>query len=64
MNAFGFAEAYQQSLRVRLATNLEVQVSSLAGLALMKLIAWQQRRQTKDAKDLQLILTRYLQVGN
>ncbi len=64
MNAFGFAEAYQQSLRVRLATDLEVQVSSLAGLVLMKLIAWQQRRQVKDAKDLQLILTRYLQAGN
>jgi predicted nucleotidyltransferase len=64
MNAFGFAEAYQQSLRVHLATDLEVQVSSLAGLALMKLIAWKQRRQTKDAKDLQLILTRYLQAGN
>lgn len=64
MNAFGFAEAYQQSLRVRLATDLEVQVSSLAGLALMKLVAWQQRRQAKDAKDLQLILTRYLQAGN
>lgn len=64
MTAFGFAEAYQQSLRVRLAVDLEVQVSSLAGLALMKLIAWQQRRQSKDAKDLQLILTRYLQAGN
>lgn len=64
MNAFGFAEAYQQSLRVQLATDLEVQVSSLAGLVLMKLIAWQQRRQSKDAKDLQLILTRYLQAGN
>lgn len=64
MNTFGFTEAYQQSLCVRLATDLEVQVSSLAGLALMKLIAWQQRRQAKDAKDLQLILTRYLQAGN
>ena len=30
----------------------------------MKLVTWQQRRQTKDAKDLKFVLTRYLQAGN
>lgn len=64
MNAFGFTEAYAHSLCVQLAVDLEVRVSSLAGLTLMKLVAWQQRRQVKDAKDLKLILTRYLQAGN
>jgi predicted nucleotidyltransferase len=64
MNAFGFTEAYEHSLRVQLAVDLEVRVSSLAGLTLMKLVAWQQRRQVKDAKDLKLVLTRYLQAGN
>ena len=64
MNAFGFAEAYEHSLRVQLAVDLEVRVSSLAGLTLMKLVTWQQRRQTKDAKDLKFVLTRYLQAGN
>jgi predicted nucleotidyltransferase len=34
------------------------------GFAEAKLVAWQQRRQAKDAKDLQLILTSYLQAGN
>lgn len=64
MNTFGFMEAYQHSLRVQLAIDLEVRVSSLTGLTLMKLVAWQQRRQVKDAKDLKLVLIRYLQAGN
>lgn len=51
-------------MRVRVAEDLEVRVSSLAGLALMKLIAWDDRRYNRDAKDLRLIMTKYLQAGN
>jgi predicted nucleotidyltransferase len=64
MNALGFEEAFRHAVRVRLASYLEVRVSSLAGLALMKLIAWDDRRLNSDAKDLRFIISSYLQAGN
>jgi len=64
MSALGFEEAYQHSIRVRFAAGLEVPVSSLAGLALMKLVAWRDRHKVKDAKDLKLVLSEYLRAGN
>lgn len=64
MNARGFEEAFEHAVRVRVAEGLEVRVSSLAGLALMKLIAWDDRRYNRDAKDLRFIMTHYLQAGN
>lgn len=64
MNALGFEEAYQQAVKIRFAIDLEVRVSSLAGLVLMKLIAWKDRQQVKDAKDLKLIISEYLRAGN
>lgn len=39
MNALGFEEAFEHAVRVRVDEDLEVRASSLAGLALMKLIA-------------------------
>ena len=64
MNALGFEEAFGHAVRVRVAGDLEVRASSLAGLALMKLIAWDDRRFNRDAKDLRFIMTHYLQAGN
>lgn len=64
MNALGFEEAFEHAVRVRVAEDLEARVSSLAGLALMKLIAWDDRRYNRDAKDLRFVMTNYLQAGN
>lgn len=66
MNTLGFDEAYRDAVTVRLAADIEVPVSSLAGLALMKLIAWSDRRHAyhKDALDLGFIMTNYLDSGN
>jgi predicted nucleotidyltransferase len=64
MSALGFEEAYRNAINVRVAADLIVSVSSLAGLTLMKLIAWKDRRTAKDAKDLKLILSEYLRAGN
>lgn len=64
MSALGFEEAYRNAINVRVADDLIVSVSSLAGLTLMKLIAWKDRRTAKDAKDLKLILSEYLRAGN
>jgi predicted nucleotidyltransferase len=66
MITLGFDEAYKDTILVRLAEDIEIRVCSLAGLALMKLIAWNDRRNRyrKDAEDLGFIMPNYLDAGN
>lgn len=64
MSALGFNEAYTDSITVLVANDVEVAVSSLAGLCLMKLVSWKERRANKDVSDLALIMTKYLEAGN
>lgn len=67
-NTLGFEDSYRHSLTVRLRSHpvLEIQSSSLAGLAAMKIIAWKDNypSRKKDAQDLSLILRTYLEAGN
>jgi predicted nucleotidyltransferase len=51
-------------IEVRIADDLIVRVASLAGLALMKIVAWADRRFERDAQDLGLIMRHYLDAGN
>lgn len=64
MSTVGFREAYDNSIEVRIADELIVRVASLAGLALMKIVAWDERRFERDAQDLGLIMRHYLDAGN
>lgn len=64
MSTVGFREAYDSSVEVRMADDLIVSVASLAGLALMKIVAWDDRRFERDAQDLGLIMRHYLDAGN
>jgi predicted nucleotidyltransferase len=64
MSTVGFREAYDNSIEVRLAVDLVVKVASLAGLALLKIIAWSDRQFERDAQDLGLIMKHYLDGGN
>lgn len=64
MSTVGFHEAYSSSLDVRLAAGLIVKVASLAGLALLKIVAWSDRRFERDAQDFGLIMRNYLDAGN
>lgn len=64
MSTVGFREAYDNSIEVRITDELIVRVASLAGLALMKLVAWDDRRFERDAQDLGLIMRFYLAAGN
>jgi len=68
MSIAGFQECYQHSISVKLSSNPElvVKVVSLAGLALLKLISWDDNpaRRSKDAPDLFLIMKNYLETGN
>jgi len=64
MSTVGFREAYASSINVRLANDLVVKVASLAGLALLKIVAWSNRRFERDAQDFGLIMRNYLDAGN
>ena len=66
MVTLGFDEAYRDTIRVRLADDVEIIVCTLPGLALMKLIAWNDRRfqYRKDALDLGLLMLNYLYADN
>ena len=68
MSIAGFQECFQHAVSVKLSSNPElvVKMVSLAGLALLKLISWDDNpeRRSKDAPDLLLIMQHYLDAGN
>jgi len=68
MTTLGFEESYQDSLTVRLRSNpvLDVKSATLCGLALMKIISWNDRypERDRDAQDLALLMRTYLDAGN
>ena len=67
MTVFGFREVFDATLVVRLPDNEEIRVVSLPALAVLKLMAWKERRLSapgKDAHDLAMILRNYLDAGN
>ena len=67
LNMGGFNEAYASAIDVKISSNpeLEVKVASPAGLVVMKLIAWNDRKpENKDAIDLGVIVRSYLSLGN
>lgn len=68
MSVAGFKECYRHSIPIKLAENpdLVVQIVSLAGLAILKLISWNDsaERRRKDAPDLCFIIQNYLDAGN
>ena len=68
MTIVGFRECFQHAISVKLSSypKLIVKMVSLAGLALLKLISWDDNpeRRSKDAPDLLLIMRHYLDAGN
>ncbi|MFM0060460.1 nucleotidyl transferase AbiEii/AbiGii toxin family protein [Paraburkholderia phytofirmans] len=66
MNVLGFREAVDESIEIDLGDGLMVPVVTLPALVLLKILAWRDRRVSKnnDASDLLLILRNYGQAGN
>lgn len=64
MTTLGFSEAHQHTICVLIAGATEIAVCTPAGLALLKLIAWNERKERKDAGDLGLLLYYYLEAGH
>ncbi|SDI75712.1 nucleotidyl transferase AbiEii/AbiGii toxin family protein [Paraburkholderia phenazinium] len=66
MNVLGFQEAVATALQIEIGEGLVVPVVSLPALALLKILAWRDRRTSKntDASDLLLVLRNYHEAGN
>ncbi|MBR8428303.1 MULTISPECIES: nucleotidyl transferase AbiEii/AbiGii toxin family protein [Burkholderia] len=66
MNVAGFEEALRAAVPVRMDADLVVPVASLPSQAMLKIIAWQDRRaiDRKDATDLLFLLAWYGEAGN
>jgi predicted nucleotidyltransferase len=67
MNTLGFEESFQHSLIVMLKQNPEllIRFAHPAGLALLKLISWDDHpERNKDAKDLKLLMRNHISAGN
>lgn len=65
MDVFGFREALGATDEVSLPGDVKVQIVSLASLAFLKIVAWNDRHRRvpgKDAADLMLIVRNYLAV--
>jgi predicted nucleotidyltransferase len=68
MSMVGFEEAYECSITIRLSSDpvLDIKLSTLPGLAIMKLISWKDKypERKRDAGDLLLIMSKYEEAGN
>jgi predicted nucleotidyltransferase len=67
MNVSGFSEALKSAILLKIAEDFSIRVASLAAMAALKLIAWQERgqdNQGKDAVDFLLIAKSYHDAGN
>jgi predicted nucleotidyltransferase len=68
MRIAGFQECYRHAISVIISARpkLVVKVVSLAGLAILKLVAWDDsnERRSKDAADLFIIIKSFIEAGN
>jgi predicted nucleotidyltransferase len=67
MNVFGYREALKASAVVQLPQSVSSRVVSLPGLALLKIVCWQDRHLRspgRDAQDLWQLMANYLAAGN
>lgn len=64
MTTHGFKEAFDSSVTVKIADDLNIKIVSLAGFVLLKFIAWSDRKNLKDLQDIFLVMREYLDAGN
>jgi predicted nucleotidyltransferase len=64
MTTLGFTEVYENSMEITIDEEFTIKVASLAGLFILKLIAWVDRNTMtkKDAEDIGFILNNYLNI--
>ena len=64
MTVLGFEEAEKDLVRVKIDNTLEIDIVSLTGIFILKLVAWKDRHHkgNKDADDMGFILLNYLNI--
>jgi predicted nucleotidyltransferase len=62
MRVDGYEQAWSDAVRIRIADDLEIPIVSVPGLVLLKIAAWLDRVELKDAHDMFLIMSAYHQV--
>ncbi len=65
MSVWGFPEMADSTIRVEIDEEFSIQIASLPGLFILKLVAWKDRHLlgSKDAYDMALLLTNYLDIN-
>ncbi|MBC9795419.1 nucleotidyl transferase AbiEii/AbiGii toxin family protein [Sinomicrobium weinanense] len=64
MSVLGFSAVDETSLKVGIDNEIDIQVASLSGVFLLKIVAWKDRyhKTNKDADDIGFILNNYLEI--
>jgi predicted nucleotidyltransferase len=65
MSVWGFPEMADSTISVEIDEEFSIQIASLPGLLILKLVAWKDRHLSgsKDAYDMALLLTNYLDIN-
>lgn len=64
VNVAAFSDVFGSSIVIEIEPGLSIPVPSLAGLVILKLFAWLDRRDAKDVQDIRKILETYTDAGN
>jgi predicted nucleotidyltransferase len=64
MNVAAFVDALANAVDVQISATTWIPAASLSGLAILKLFAWLDRRDPRDAADLQRLMETYADAGN
>jgi predicted nucleotidyltransferase len=64
MNVTAFKDVHASAVTIQIDEARWIPVASLAGLAVLKLFAWLDRRDPRDAADLQRLTETYADAGN
>ena len=64
MNVAAFADAYESSITVTIGPGFDLKIASIPGLVLLKLLAWADRTESKDAQDVLRLIETYGDAGN
>src|SRR5690554_5054458 len=64
MSVLGFPAVNEASLKISIDEDIDIQIASLAGIGLLKIVAWRDRnhKTNKDADDIAFILQNYLEI--
>lgn len=65
MTVLGFSEVEKETVKIEIDNNLTIDVVSLAGIFILKILAWKDRnyKGNKDADDIAFIIDNYLSIN-